>query len=78
MVEHSRSKETGQQVADNTTNGVLSKDIEAIIDSDPELDLGGQIASNTSNNAEDYSRPCGNVTGSRRNSNKSLRIKVSH
>lgn len=69
---YSRSEETGQQVANNTTNGVLSKDIEAFVNVDPELDLGGQIASNSSDNTKDHSSPCGNETGGGRDCNKSL------
>lgn len=71
---YSRSKETGQQVANNTTNGVLSKDIKALVNVDPELDLGSQVASNASDNTKDHSSPGRNETGSRSDGNKSLRI----
>lgn len=67
-----RSEETGQQVADDTTNSVLGKDIEAIVNADPELELGGQVAHNTANNTEDDRRPSGNVAGRWRNSNQAL------
>jgi hypothetical protein len=60
-----RSKETRQEVADNTTNGVLSEHIEAFVNADQELDLGAEVASDRANNAEDDSGPRRNETGTR-------------
>lgn len=53
---------------------MLGKDIKALVNVDPELDLGSQVASNTSDNTKDDSSPGGNETGSRSDGNKSLRI----
>lgn len=57
---------------------MLSEDIEAIVDANPELELRSQVADNAANNTENNGRPCGNVTRSRRDSNETLRIKISH
>ena len=59
-----RGKETGKQVSDDTTNTVLSEHVETLIDADEELDLRSKIASDTTDNAEDESRPGRDVAGS--------------
>lgn len=68
-----RSEETGQQVSNDTTDGVLSEDIEGVINADPELDLRGQIAADATNDAEDDRCPRGNETGSRCDGNETLK-----
>lgn len=65
-----RSEETGQEVADDATNGVLSEDIESLIDANEDLDLGGEVASSTTNDAEDDSSPGRDETGAGRDGNE--------
>lgn len=49
---------------------MLSKDIESIINLQPVFDLGGIIAGDATNNAEDDSRPGGNESRGRGDSNE--------
>lgn len=60
-----RSKETSEQVADQTTNGVDSEDIQSIIHAKQELQLGGVVAGNGTDNTEDEGSPGSNETGAR-------------
>lgn len=69
---YSRGEETGQEVSDDATDGVLSKDIETVVDSDPELDLGGQVAANATHNTKDDRRPRRDEAGGRRDGDETL------
>jgi len=51
-----------EQIANNTTDAVDSKDIEGIIDTNEELEFGGIITSQCADNAKDDGRPGRNVT----------------
>lgn len=65
-----RSKDTSQQVTDNTANTVLSKHIERLIDAEHELELGSKVAADTADNTKDESRPRGHITRSRGDGDK--------
>jgi len=45
-------EETGHDAADDTSNGVGRKDIERLVDSDEELDLGGKVTADTSDETD--------------------------
>ena len=60
-----RSKDTSQQVTDDTANTVLSKHIESLIDTEQELELGSKVAADTTDNTKDDSRPGRDITRSR-------------
>ena len=60
-----RSKECSQNIADEATNTVDSKDVESIITAKEVLQLGGVVAGNTSNCTKDNSCPGRYVTRSR-------------
>ena len=64
------SEEGGEDVADDATDAVLGEDVESVIDSDPELDLGGEIAAGGAYDTEDNRRPGGNVSGRGRDGNE--------
>lgn len=66
-----RSEETGQQVANDTTNTVDGKDIESLVNAHEELKLGGEVAADATNNTEDNRSPRGNETGTGGDSNQS-------
>ena len=55
------SEEGCEDVADETTNGMFSKDIKSIIDAEDELELGGIVAGRASDNAVDDGSPSGNL-----------------
>lgn len=57
-----RGKEGSADVASNTTNSVDGKDIESVVDANQELELGGDVAYNTTDDAENDGSPGGNVT----------------
>jgi len=65
------SEETGQQISNQTANTVNGEDIKGIVDVKQELELGGIIASDASDNAEDHSSPGGNETTAGSNGDKS-------
>jgi len=65
-----RSEDTGEEVADNTANTVLSKNIKRLVNANKELDLGGKVAENTADHAKDNGSPRGDETSSRGNCNK--------
>lgn len=46
------SKESGEDVADNTTDSMGGKDIEAIIVMEHELELGGKVANRAGDDAK--------------------------
>ena len=60
-----RGEEASQDIAGETSDGVDGENVERIVDSEQELDLGAVVASRCANNAKDYSRPGGNETGAR-------------
>lgn len=57
-----RSKKTSQEVANDTTDTVLGKHIEAFIDTENKLELRSKVAADTTDDTEDESRPGGDVT----------------
>lgn len=59
-----RGKDTSEEVANNTTNTVLSEHIKGLVNTDEELELGGKVADDTAADTEDDSRPGGNITSS--------------
>jgi hypothetical protein len=65
-----RSEDTGAEVADDTANAVDSKDIEGLINTNEELELGGEVAADTTNNADDQSTPGSDETSTRGDGNK--------
>jgi hypothetical protein len=65
-----RSEETSQEVADDTTDTVLSEHIEALINAKDKLELGAKVASDGADNTEDNSSPRGNVTSARGDGNE--------
>lgn len=65
-----RSKDTSQQVADNTSDTVLSKHIERLINTQKELELSSKVAADTADNTKDESRPGRDVTRSRGDGDK--------
>lgn len=56
-------KQGGKDVADDSSDGVLGKDIEGIVDSDDELQLCSVIACRSTDDTEDDCRPCRNLIG---------------
>lgn len=52
-----RSKESSQEVANDTTNSMFGEDIKTVVDAEPELDLGRQVADNAANHTEDDRGP---------------------
>jgi len=52
-----RGEESGEDVSNDSTDAVLGEDIESIIDSDDEFQLGGIVASSSTNNTVDDSSP---------------------
>lgn len=66
-----RSKDTSQQVSNNTTNTMDCEDIESFIDVENELQLGCKVACNATNNTEDDSGPRSDETGARSDGNQS-------
>jgi len=65
------SEETCQKISNQTANTVNGENIKSIVDVKQELELGGIIASNASDNAEDHSSPGGNETTARSDGDKS-------
>lgn len=57
-----RSKERGQEVADDSTDSVLAEDIERIVDPEHVLQLRGVIAADGAYDTEDNGRPGGHKT----------------
>jgi hypothetical protein len=53
-----------EEIANNTTDTVDSKDVECIIDTNEELEFGSIIASESADNTENDCRPRWDVTGS--------------
>jgi hypothetical protein len=58
-------EESREDVADETTDGMLGEDVESIVDAEDELELGGVVGTGGSDDTVDDSGPCGNETGSR-------------
>lgn len=63
-------EEGSEDVADETANGVLSKNIQSIVDSEEELELGGIVGACGSDNTIDDSGPGGDITGARSDGNE--------
>lgn len=59
-----RGKDTSQQVSDDSSNTVLSEDIEGVVNVDEELELGGVVACGSSDNTVDNSGPWWDVSRS--------------
>lgn len=66
---YERGEKTGEQVADDTANTVDSEDIESVIGAHDELELGGNVAADSTDNAENDSSPGRDVTGGRGDGN---------
>lgn len=59
----SRTSEEGSaNVANETANAVDGKDIESIVDSEKELDLGSVVRASSANSTKDNSSPRRDVT----------------
>lgn len=65
-----RSKDTGENVANDTANTVDSKDIEGLVDADEELELGGEVAADTADDADDEGTPGGDEASGRGDGNE--------
>jgi hypothetical protein len=65
------SEEGSEDVANKTTNGVLGKDIEGIINTKDELELGSVVGTCGTDNTVNDGSPGWNVTGTRSNSDES-------
>jgi hypothetical protein len=55
-------EEGGANVADETANTMNSEDIESIVDSEKELDLGSVIRTGSANSTKDNSSPRRDIT----------------
>ena len=56
------SEEAGQDVADETSDGVHGEDVKRVVDAENELELGGIVGTCCSDDAIDDGRPGGNVS----------------
>jgi len=56
-------EEAGEDVADETADGVHGEDIEGIVNAEEELELGGIVGAGGSNNTVDNCGPGGHETG---------------
>lgn len=65
-----RSKDTRHDVACHTADAVDGKDVEGIVDANEELELGGKVAANGTDDADDEAAPGSDETRSGRNRNK--------
>lgn len=65
-----RSKETGEEVSDDTTDTVDSIDIKRIVNTQDILELGTVVASSSTDNTKDNSGPGWDETRSRSNGNE--------
>jgi len=63
-------EETGEDIADETANGVDGEDIESIVNSEEELELGGIVGTSGANDTEDHCCPSGHETGTRSDGHK--------
>jgi len=59
-----------EEKTDHSGDTVLSEHVESVINLDPELDLGGKIAYDTSHDTKDNAGPWGNETGGGGGSNE--------
>jgi hypothetical protein len=57
-----RGEDTSQQVANNSANTMLSKDIKGVVDMDEELELGGIVACGSTDDSVDDGSPWGDIS----------------
>ena len=57
-----RSEESGEDIARNAADGVQGEDVKRVVDLEPVLDLGAEVAGDGGDDAEDDCGPGGNVS----------------
>ena len=68
--EDSRSEDTGQDVANHTTNTVDGEDVKSIVNTNQELELGGEVAADTADDTNNNGTVSGDEAGGRGNTNE--------